>query len=68
MKTNTVTTLFALCVLLLGVAESRLSMNEVSGYTEEKWKNMFDDFVANFNKNYETTEEYNKRLQIYKVK
>ena len=60
--------LLALCALLFGIVESRLSMNEVSGYTEETWKNMFDDFTVRFNKNYESNEEYNKRLQIYKVK
>ena len=64
---TTFVTAFVACILLISTAESRLSMKEVSGYTEETWKNMFDNFVAKHRRNYENVEEYDRRFQIYKV-
>ena len=60
-------TALALCVLLVRAAKPRLTMNDVSSYTEETWGKKFNDFIAKYKKNYDTTEEYNRRLQIYKV-
>lgn len=69
----TTVTVIVLLLLCLCYASSdvpkkhRITVAEVSSFSEDDWKTRFDAFIAKYEKKYSTTAEYNKRLDAYKV-
>ena len=74
MKTMTITTTTAVGFLALlhfvmgsKLDEHRYTVSEVAAFDEATWKKKFEAFMTRYGKEYASENEYNKRLEAYKV-
>ena len=70
MRTMTTAVLFLAllhCAIGANFDEHRYTMNEVAAFDEATWKKKFEAFMTRYGKEYASENEYNKRLEAYKV-